>query len=97
MFDGDDEVLARLDALAGATYRSRDDAFGALGEATARVNAKLSGPSADIGEKLRRWIKRLWELASKIAEAVEAVTFTISVGAGVSVGMTWEAGVTQRW
>jgi hypothetical protein len=101
MYAGNEERLRELRELSVSRRSdSPTDAMVALFEATRIVNEEIGDlsaaamRSADVRERLKRWVDALADIALKVAEQSHALTYTISVGlpAGVSVGLTWQAG-----
>ena len=91
MDDGPDRII---DGLLKQSYDDPADGLGAIAEATCVINAELATlPTADIGDRVRRWVRKLGELARKVATEFDASGFSISVGAtGVSVTVNFTIG-----
>lgn len=47
------------------------------------------GPTAEFGDKFRKWLERLVSMVRAIAKGAEAASYTITVGTGVSVSVTF--------
>jgi hypothetical protein len=82
--EGIERQLTQMDGF--GVYGNQDayDALAHVMTAVAMINEGL--PSADVVEKLKKWIERLVEKLTQIVEQLTAGTsFSITVGTGVSV------------
>src|SRR5215208_1906309 len=106
MISGYHEPDVRLDSLVARDYDDEGDALAAIVEATAIINreiemdyarARESGvegfAAGDIGDRLRKWIKKLVEFVKSVARRFSALSYSISVSApfGVSATVSWSS------
>lgn len=62
-----------------------------LSEAVALINMRMA-KGGEPDERVRKWIKKLYEAAKTVAGRHDALSFSITVGlpVGVSVTVTWQ-------
>src|SRR6266700_1645753 len=80
-------------------FSSREEGLAAVAlaarEATVLLGEEGSGLSSgftagDVGDKLKRALKRVWDLANKVAAEFHASGFSVTVGLPVGVIVTFE-------
>lgn len=89
-----DSRLSRLEAMPVESDESARDALTELLATVGQINAVAPGPEeAFVGglvERMKKWIERLIERLSEIVKQLaDATSFSISVGTGVSVTVTF--------
>jgi hypothetical protein len=99
---GVDRTEMRLGEIEARHFGSIEDAVASLLEAVALVNEQLEdnrvGPAdlvmgRDWGERIRRWVERLQEIANRAAQETGANSFSITVQApppAVGLSLTWD-------
>jgi len=81
--DDPSAVLADAFALAAALDRKMT---------TDREAGPRDLRTPDVGEKLRKWLERLIEMLHAVARRSETASYSITVGTGVSVSVTFSGG-----